>query len=188
MRAIDNAKASLSNAVTTTHETIVCITFEFAGVVAALVFEECVAIGISMLEMTVGFEDLTAAYRFVATSQPEYTVFCVWRFGDGASQPGPAFYFIPGHNFGMTSSVLNFNRFPKLMVAIARSLFALPVDQYFDDYYLTDLKVAGDSGQVALQRLHLLVNRLLDVGKRQLMAGKRVGLGVNIDVSRVHSE
>ena len=188
VRAIDNAKASLSNAVTTTHETIVCITFEFAGVVAALVFEECVALGISMLEMTVGFEDLTAAYRFVATSQPEYTVFCVWRFGDGASQPGPAFYFIPGHNFGMTSSVLNFNRFPKLMVAIARSLFALPVDQYFDDYYLTDLKVAGDSGQVALQRLHLLVNRPLDVGKRQLMAGKRVGLGVNIDVSRVHSE
>ena len=188
VRAIDNAKASLSNAVSHTHETIVCITFEFAGVVSALVFEECVNMGISMLEMTVGFEDLTAAYRFVANSQPEYTVFCVWRFGDGLCQPGPAFYYIPGHNFGMVSSVLNFNRFPKLMVAIARSLFALPVDQYFDDYYLTDLKVAGSSGQAALQRLHLLVNRPLDAGKRQLMAGKRVGLGVNIDVSRVHSE
>ena len=188
VRAIDNAKASLSNAVSSTHETIVCITFEFAGVVAALVLEECIAIGIEMLEMAVSFEDLTAAYRFVPTSQPQFTVFCVWRFTNGLSRPGPEFYYVPGHNFGMVSSVLNFNRFPKLMVAMARSLLALPVDQYFDDYCLTDLKTAGDSGQVALQRLHLLVNRPLDKGKRQLMADARVGLGVNIDVSRVRSE
>jgi hypothetical protein len=36
VRAIDNAKSSLSNAVSGTHETIVCITFEFAAEVSAL--------------------------------------------------------------------------------------------------------------------------------------------------------
>jgi hypothetical protein len=188
VRAIDNAKSALSNAISHTHETITCITFEFAAVVSALVLEECIAAGIAMLEMAVGFEDLTAAYRFVATRQPQYTVFCIWRFSDGKSAAGSAFYYIPGHNFGMVSSVLNFNRFPKLMVAMARSLLALPVDQYFDDYYLVDLRCAGMTGQTGMQQLHIILNRLLDAGKRQEMAGKRVGLGVNVDVSRVRAE
>ena len=188
VRAIDNARTALINAVSHTHETIVCITFEVAATVSALVYDECVRIGIEMLEMAIGFEDLTAAYRFVPNSQPNFTVFCVWRFGDGKCQAKPVFYYVPGHNFGMVSSVLNFNRFPKLMVAMARSLLALPVSQYFDDYFIMDLHSAGSSGQLGLQQLHLLVNRPLDVGKRQTMASKRVGLGVTIDVSRVRSE
>ena len=188
VRAIDNARKSKHNAVSHTHETIVCITFEVAATVSALVLEECIRLGIEMLEMAIGFEDLTAAYRFVANSQPNFTVFCVWRFSDGKSQAGPAFYYVPGHNFGMVSSVLNFNRYPKLMVAMARSLLALPVSQYFDDYFLMDLRSAGASGQLGLQQLHIITNRPLDNGKRQSMASKRVGLGVVIDVSRVHSE
>ena len=53
VRAIDNAKSALSNAISHTHETITCITFEFAAVVSALVLEECIAAGIAMLEMAV---------------------------------------------------------------------------------------------------------------------------------------
>ena len=188
VRAIDNARTSLSNAVSHTHETIVCITFEIAATVSALVLESCIRLGIAMLEMSIGFEDLTAAYRFVATSQPQFTVFCVWRFSDGKSTPGPAFYYIPGHNFGMVSAVLNFNRFPMLMVAMARSLLALPVSQYFDDYFLMDLQSAGYSGQHGLQHLHNIISRPLDSGKRQSMASRRLGLGVSIDLSNVRSE
>ena len=188
VRAIDNARTSLTNAVSHTHETIVCITFEIAATVSALVLEECMRLGIDMLEMAIGFEDLTAAYRFLPNSQPHFTVFCVWRFSDGKSVPCPVFYYVPGHNFGMASSVLNFNRFPKLMVAMARSLLALPVSQYFDDYFIMDLRCAGGSGQTGLQQLHLLLNRPLDAGKRQSMASKRVGLGVVIDVAAVRSE
>jgi hypothetical protein len=88
----------------------------------------------------------------------------------------------------MVSSVLNFNRYPKLMVAMARSLLALPVSQYFDDYFIMDLRSAGASGQIGLQQLHLLTTRPLDDGKCQSMASKRVGLGVVVDVSRVRSE
>ena len=87
------------------------------------VLEECTRIAIEMLEIAIGFEDLTAAYRFLPNEQPEFTVFCVWRFADGRDiQVGPEFYYVPGHNFGMVSSVLNFNRSPKLMVAMSRSL------------------------------------------------------------------
>ena len=188
VRAIDNARTALINAASHTHETIVCITFEVAATVSALVYDECVKLGIEMLEMAIGFEDLTAAYRFVPNSQPNFTVFCVWRFSDGKCKATPLFYYVPGHNFGMVSSVLNFNRYPKLMVAMARSILALPVSQYFDDYFIMDLRCAGSSGQLGLQQLHLLTNRPLDVGKRQSMASKRVGLGVAIDVSRVRSE
>ena len=188
VRAIDNARTSKTNAVSRTRETIVCITFEIAGVVSALVLEECIRLGIDMLDMAIGFEDLTAAYRFLPNSQVNFTVFCVWRFSDGKCQACPVFYYVPGHNFGMASSVLNFNRFPKLMVAMARSLLALPVSQYFDDYFIMDLRCAGDSGQVGLQRLHMHLKRPLDDGKRQSMASKRVGLGVVVDVSRVRTE
>lgn len=83
--------------------------------------------------MAIGFDDLTAAYRFVPCSQPEYTVFCVWRPATPTAPGAPVFYYVPGHNFGMTAAVLNFNRFPKMMVAMSRSLMALAVDQYFDD-------------------------------------------------------
>ena len=40
VRAIDNARRSLHNAASHTHETIVCITFEVAATVSALVFED----------------------------------------------------------------------------------------------------------------------------------------------------
>ena len=103
VRAIDNAKDSLTNAGAHTHETIVCITFEFAATVSALVLEECVRLGIEMLELLIGFDDLTAAYRFVPGSQPHFTVFCVWRFTSRKGAGGPSFYYVPGHNFGMVA-------------------------------------------------------------------------------------
>ena len=93
VRAIDNARTALTNAASHTHETIVCITFEVAATVSALVYDECVRLGIEMLEMAIGFEDLTAAYRFVPNSQPNFTVFCVWRFSDGECKATPVFYY-----------------------------------------------------------------------------------------------
>ena len=68
VRAIDNARTSLSNAVSHTHETIVCITFEIAATVSALVLESCIRLGIAMLEMSIGFEDLTAVRRHQPTA------------------------------------------------------------------------------------------------------------------------
>jgi len=98
------------------------------------------------------------------------------------------FYYVPGHNFGMAAAVLNFNRFPKLMVAMARSLLALAVDQYFDDYMIVDLLAAGDSGQGGLSFLHSLAGRPFDSDKHQRMSPTGSGLGVCIDVSAVHDD
>ncbi|KAL1529132.1 hypothetical protein AB1Y20_000092 [Prymnesium parvum] len=88
----------------------------------------------------------------------------------------------------MAAAVLNFNRFPKLMVAMARSTLALAVDQYFDDYMVVDLSVAGQSGQDGLAFLHKLAARPFDVDKHQSMAPANDGLGVSIDVSSVHND
>ncbi|KAL1499112.1 hypothetical protein AB1Y20_013624 [Prymnesium parvum] len=187
-RAIDNARSSGSNDMATTHETISCITFEFAADVAVLVQLHSAALGVPCPPVRIGFDDLTAAYRFVPCSQPQYTVFCVWRPKTATVPGGPAFFYVPGHNFGMAAAVLNFNRFPKLMVAMARSSLALAVDQYFDDYMVVDLEAAGQSGQEGLAFLHRLVARPLDADKHQRMAPVNDGLGVSIDVSAVHTD
>ncbi|KAL1530356.1 hypothetical protein AB1Y20_001264 [Prymnesium parvum] len=188
LRAIDNARSSGSNDMTTTHETISCITFEFAADVSALVSACASDAGLPCPPMAIGFDDLTAAYRFVPCSQPEYTVFCVWRPASHSAPGAPVFYYVPGHNFGMTAAVLNFNRFPKLMVAMARSLLALAVDQYFDDYMVVDLRRAGSSGQDGLSFLHSLAGRPFDADKHQSMSPQGIGLGVRIDVSAVHDD
>ncbi|KAL1527907.1 hypothetical protein AB1Y20_009282 [Prymnesium parvum] len=88
----------------------------------------------------------------------------------------------------MTAAVLNFNRFPKLMVAMSRSLLALAVDQYFDDYMIVDLRAAGCSGQDSLSFLHSMAGRPFDSEKHQSMAPVNTGLGVHIDVSAVHDD
>lgn len=189
VRAIDNGKSSLSNSVKTTHETIACITFEFSAIAAAALLDACDALGTPFPQLAIGFDDLVAAYRFVPCSQPQYTVFCAWRPAANGKEGSPVFYYIPGHSSGLVAAVLNFiNRFPKLMVAMGRSLFALLVDQYFDDYMLVDAVLAKLSGQDCLRFIHSIVNRELDAGKHQSVAGERVGLGVRINVSRVHSD
>ncbi|KAL1510155.1 hypothetical protein AB1Y20_006486 [Prymnesium parvum] len=172
----------------TTHETISCITFEFAADVAVVARSRASALGVPCPRLTIGFDDLTAAYRFVPCSQPQYTVFCVWRPASATCPGCPVFYYVPGHNFGMAAAVLNFNRFPKLMVAMSRSLMALAVDQYFDDYMLVDYDGAGQSGQHALSALHDLVGRPFDKDKHQSLAPCNTGLGVIIDVSSVHDD
>jgi len=88
----------------------------------------------------------------------------------------------------MAAAVLNFNRFPKLMVAVARSLFAIAADQYFDDYMIVDFLHAGQSGQAALSFLHSLAGRPFDKTKHQGSAPRNTGLGVLIDVSSVHDD
>jgi hypothetical protein len=195
VRAIDNAKSALINAASTLWETIVCITCEFPAIVAMLVWQECAALGIAMLAISLGLDDMTAAYRFVPTSQPWYTVFCIWRFG---GKPGtaahrehglsrPVFYYLQGHNFGCTSSVINFNRTPELMVHMAALLLAVAVGHYFDDFMTVNLAAPsgapGMSGQDALAFLFTTFGRPLEPDKHKPAAGSNVGLGVRINVA-----
>ena len=185
IRAIDNAKAALLNAAATTHETIKCITVEFAAACAALVLMWCCVLQISMVALGIGFDDMRSAYRRIPTCHPYYTVFAVWD----VQRERVVYYYLPGHQFGSIAAVLNFNRFPKLMVRMARVLFAVMVDQYFDDYMTVDTAVGLTSAQDSLILCHDLVGPdLIEYKKHKALADSNVGLGHEIDVSFVRRE
>jgi hypothetical protein len=182
VRPIDNAKAALLNAASRTLETIACITFEFPALVARIFFSVCCSLGLPMLALLLGLDDIRAAYRRIPVRQPQFTVFAIWSFRRGRVE----YYWMPGHNFGLASSVLNFNAFPAVMVCMARSLLALPCGHYFDDYMLIDLLSAGGLGQACLATLHLLVGIDLEPTKSESMSPCNKALGVYVDVSRIH--
>ena len=184
LRAIDNARTALLNAACTFYETIFCMSFQFAAIVAALVFEECVLLGIGMVALTVGLDDMRAAYRRIPTAQPWYCTFAIWSF----VQSKVVYYYLPGHAFGLGSAVLNFNRFPHVMVAMARCLFAVMADHYFDDYMIIDIASAGLSGQISLALCHELVGQSLEPKKRKLMSDINDGLGVSISFQHLLTE
>ena len=68
--------------------------------------------------MTHGTMDLKAAYRHVPTSQPQYT--CVAVIDTDADDV--RICEVPGHNFGLASAVVNFNRYPEVAIAASRRL------------------------------------------------------------------
>ena len=118
---------------------------------------------ISMVALGVGFDDMRSAYRRIPTYHPYYTMFAVWD----VQRECVVYYYLPGHQFGSIAAVLNFNRFPKPMVRMARVLFAVMVDQYFDDYMTVDTAVGLTSAQDSLILCHDLVGPDLIEYKKQ---------------------
>ena len=57
----------------------------------------------------------------------------------------------PGHNFGLASAVVNFNRYPEFVVVSLRALYAVPVDHYYDDFIIPDLEVGRRSALDVLE-------------------------------------
>ena len=76
------------------------------------------------------------AYRTIPTSQPWYTAFAFYN--PTSSPPRPEIYFTPGHNVGLVSAVLNFNRYPEAVVVATRAYLAIPVEHYYDDFIAAD--------------------------------------------------
>ena len=184
LRAIDNAKGSQKNAATTTWETIYCMTLFFVVVAASLFSSSAAAAGRTAPRLLIGLDDMRAAYRRIPVASPWFTVFAIWSFVRRRVE----YYFLPGHTFGMASSVLNFNRFPHLLVAMSRTLFAVVCDHFFDDYVIVDSVDGGSSGQEALAFAHELVGQAVEPKKRKGMAQRNVALGQLADVSRAHDE
>ena len=60
---------------------------------------------------------------------------------------------VPGHNFGLLSAVINFNRFPELAVAVARRLMWIVNEHYFDDKETGEPGYALRTGQQYLVEL-----------------------------------
>ena len=181
-RAIDNARASGGNDAAATHETITTISFAFITLCCRLVLAACLRLGIGMLAVLIGLEDMKAAYRQVPNSQPWYSVFALMYKGS------TKYFYLPGLNFGFRASVLAFNSFPHLVVASTRVLLGTACDHYYDDYIIVDLAIAGESGQFMLQQMHVLFGQSTEPSKRLRMHTENPALGVQVSVEHVHTQ
>ena len=154
IRAIDNGKSNGANRATRMLETVTTPSFAFPAVVArAFTVAALAASGSGPPPMSVALCDLTMAYRTIPTCQPWYTCFAF--FNPEASPPSPEIYYTPGHNFGLISAVVNFNRHPEAIVAVSRALLDVPVDHYFDDFIAAD---STHGGTTALEAVHCVVD------------------------------
>ena len=83
--------------------------------------------------------------------------------------------------------MLNFNAFAKLVVCFARAFFAVPCDQFFDDFMIVDLLCAGSSGQLCLGESLCLLGQRHEPDKRKPMSPCNIGLGVFVDIGAAHT-
>ena len=190
-RCIDNGKSSKHNKATTMHERITCGRADFPIMVAREFArrmrskQQRQAKGVHKkprLRLRHGTNDLRAAYRRVPTSQPEYTCVAVW---DNDNEK-VVYCEVPGHNFGLTSAVVNFNRFPELATIAARRLLWCVTEHYYDDNDTTELECADATGQEVLVALcsEVFFGFPFDPGKDVIMDQANEYLGVVSDLSR----
>ena len=95
------------------------------------------------------------------------------------------FYELWGLAFGLGAAVLEFNRVPAQLVALARRWFALPVLNFYDDFKLTELAGTMGEGDVIFRNLCAWEGWWLDEKKHQEPALTITFLGTVEDCSHV---
>ena len=195
-RCIDDGRRSLSNNASLLVETIATPTFEFPLWVARAIAREAASSGMSMPELLYGLDDLLAAFRTIPTSEHQFNLFAVWN----PTRLRVEYHYTYGFVFGLKSSVTQFNRYPEVTTAVARKL-GVPVAHFFDDYQIVDVRAGGTSAQDLVFEIHRQVGDGLDsdearraisspaieLDKRKPMATSNIGLGVDVDLSSVHT-
>ena len=124
IRAIDDGRSNGANAATSMVETVTTPHFIFSAVVARAAHVAASSLRQPMAPMQICLLDLASAYRAIPTSQPWLTSIIFYNPNRERSE----MYYLPGHNFGLVSSVVNFNRYPELIVIMARAMFVVFAD------------------------------------------------------------
>lgn len=179
-RRCEDARRSLTNAITRLSETVVNPSVE---IFADMALQAAIHAG-GPVQIAVGTDDAKNAYRRVPCSEGHYTLVALWH----PTRREPMFYPVWGFNFGLTSAVTQFCRVPVLLCAVARRLLALWIVNYIDDFLQAALARAGRAPQDAFHALVRMAGGLpLDPIKRQWLSPAVVALGVYCDVSRAVS-
>ena len=178
-RPCDNARSSHTNECLQTHETIACEAASFPVLVASLFADMWPSASLPSLSHST--DDVELAYRRMAARDAGSTVVALYdtRVGD------VRFFTMPGHNFGLASAVLSFNRHSQLISAIARRCFGVPTCSFFDDHDVCEPSHSRGTGKLVLRKLHEwlgvpLAEGLKDVPPRPV----NTFLGVISDLSR----
>ena len=184
LRPCDDAKKSGSNKATSTFESLLCDTPDFPARVCMAFHAAARERGCAMPEMAGGTEDLSDAYRHVPTSDMRFTCFVQRDPCTGRA----AFFTMPGFNFGLKSAVLQFNRYPELVVAVARRLFAIVCTHFYDDFTVVEPRVIARRAQEMLGEITTLLGLPFSERKRVWPAAVLTFLGVVSDMSAVQSD
>ena len=136
-------------------ETVSTPHFYFPAVVARATAVAAESRGLPLTPLTIALLVLSMAYRTIPTSQPWYTTIAF--FNPIVIPPRPEYYWLPGHNFGLASAVVNFNRYPEFVVVIARAALLVPCDHYYDDFLVPDLDTGGSTARHAIEQLVLML-------------------------------
>jgi len=186
VRRCDNAKRSHTNECLSTFETIACENADFPSLVAAL-FAEHFPGPLDQCPLTIGLDDVEKAYRRMAALDAAATVVAIW---DTNVFPNRVTYWtMPGHNFGLASAVLSFNRCSQFAAQACRRFYGMPIAAYFDDYCMVEPTWCRSSAKEALRVVHRLMGMSLASGSKDVpMRFKNCFLGVITDFSRFHRE
>ena len=149
VRAIDNGRSNGANKATNMAETVTTPSFFYVAIVARAY---AVAADTNPPPpMTTTLLDLSMAYRTIPSAQPWYTTVAFYN----PITKHPELYWLPGHNFGLKSAVVNFNRYPELVCIIARAQYAVVCEHYYDDFIIPDLQLGENTAQHAIEQLVL---------------------------------
>ena len=131
-----------------------------------------------------GQEDLPSAYRYCPMAMQE-SLGCVvvWYHHEWQT---PAYQVYAGLLFGLPLAVTSFNRFSRLLEALARRFCQVLTSLYFDDATITDLRFSKGSGQWAMNQLCKLIGSPFAEDKKQSMQSTGTFLGLTHDLDCIN--
>ena len=131
-----------------------------------------------------GQEDLPSAYRYCPMAlQESLGCVVVWYHHEWQT---PAYQIYAGLLFGLPLAVTSFNRFSRLLEALARRFCRVLTSLYFDDATITDLRSSKGSGQWAMNQLCSLIGSPFAEDKKQSMQSTGTFLGLTHDLSCIN--
>ena len=186
-RLIDDGKRGRHNEWSGLHETIFTIGVDLIPSVAAAVKEQLEDSAtdnedLEWADLFVSTTDLPDAFRGlpVAPSDQRATVIAIWH----PEKHQWVFTVMAGCPFGLGSVVIQFNRYPALLVAAARRLLGLLVAAYFDDCVQLDPQSAATDASDLFIRVLDYVGTPPKPTKTYGMASHRVFLGAAVTLVR----
>ena len=182
LRACDDAAESLHNDSSSQYDKLRCNTPD-SPARAADCFAERIGRGARGWSLELSTDDLDCAYRRALVATPGLAVSAFFHPPSGSVR----YLTRPGFCFGLVSAVLYFNAIPACTSSAARRLLGLPVDHFYDDFWLLMLSGLGAVGQAALDAHHRRFGFPLSLKKRKPPALARKYCGVVNDFSRLAS-
>ena len=162
-RCIDNAKSSEHNLCTSVEERIHTTSVDMGLAICQHFRSLCGCPLERESSLQASTKDMKRAYRQVPVNQEQlrFSVIAVWH----PLRNRWVFGILHGLAFGLLSAVLQFNRYPALLVAIARRWLAIPVINFFDDFKITEPMFAKGSGAFYFDKLMEKLGWLFDPEK-----------------------